>query len=93
MTIDNDIKSSINIQIQTMIFAKKLLLFICIELLSGLDDLVIGALDSEGRGFESRSSLETFQTISTPTPYLGLSLKWTGRRRLTDRQYKVYMYN
>ena len=39
------------------------------------------------RGFESRSGRDNFQTISTPSSYStcpGLSIKWTGRRLVTD---------
>ena len=38
-------------------------------------------------GFESRSGRDNFQTISTPSSYStcsGLSIKWTGRRLVTD---------
>ena len=39
------------------------------------------------RGFESRSGRDNFQTISAPSSYStcpGLSIKWTGRRLVTD---------
>ena len=39
------------------------------------------------RGFESRSGRDNFQTIITPNSYStcpGLSIKWTGRRLVTD---------
>ena len=39
------------------------------------------------RGFESRSGGVNFQTFSTPgsySTYPGLSIKWTGRRLVTD---------
>ena len=39
------------------------------------------------RGFESRSGRDNFQTIITPSSYStcpGLSIKWTGRRLVTD---------
>ena len=49
----------------------------------------VSALDFQAgyRGFESRSGRDNFQTISTPGSYLtcpGLSIKWTGRRLVTD---------
>ena len=56
---------------------------------SGLGGLVVSALDFQAgyRGFESRSRRDNFQTISTPSSYStcpGLSIKWTGRRLVTD---------
>ena len=55
----------------------------------GLGSLVVSALDFQAgyRGFESRSGRDNFQTISAPSSYStcpGLSLKWTGRRLVTD---------
>ena len=54
-----------------------------------LGGLVVSALDFQAgyRGFESRSGRDNFQTISTPSLYStcpGLSIKWTGRRLVTD---------
>ena len=51
--------------------------------------LVVSALDFQAgyRGFESRSGRDNFQTIITPSSYStcpGLSIKWTGRRLVTD---------
>ena len=50
---------------------------------------MVSALDFQAgyRGFESRSGRDNFQTISTPSSYStcpGLSIKWTGRRLVTD---------
>ena len=50
---------------------------------------MVSALDFQAgyRGFESRSGRDNFQTISTPSSYSTcpeLSIKWTGRRLLTD---------
>ena len=50
---------------------------------------MVSALDLHAgyRGFESRSGRDNFQTISTPCSYStcpGLSIKWTGRRLVTD---------
>ena len=47
------------------------------------------ALDFQAgyRWFESRSGRDNFQTISTPSyilDVLGLSIKWTGQRLVTD---------
>ena len=42
-------------------------------------------------GFESRSGRDNFQTIITPSSYStcpGLSIKWTGRRLVTDSSTK-----
>ena len=55
----------------------------------GLGGLVVSALDFQAgyRGFESRSGRDNFQTIFTPSSYStcpGLSIKWTGRRLVTD---------
>ena len=55
----------------------------------GLGGLVVSALDFQAgyRGFESRSGRDNFQTIITPSSYSmcpGLSIKWTGRRLVTD---------
>ena len=57
--------------------------------LCGLGGLVVSALDFLVGccGFESRSSRDNFQTISTPSLYLtcpGLSIKWTKRRLVAD---------
>ena len=54
-----------------------------------LGGLVVSALDFQAgyRGFESRSGRDNFQTISAPSSYStcpGLSIKWTGRRLVTD---------
>ena len=56
---------------------------------SRLGGLVVSALDFQAgyRGFESRSGRDNFQTIITPCSYStcpGLSIKWTGRRLVTD---------
>ena len=56
---------------------------------SGLGGLVVSALDFQAGycGFESRSGRDNFQTISAPSSYStcpGLSIKWTGRRLVTD---------
>ena len=50
---------------------------------------MVSALDFQAGylGFESRSGRDNFQTISTPSSYStcpGLSIKWTGRRLVTD---------
>ena len=50
---------------------------------------MVSAFDFQAgyRGFESRSGRDNFQTISTPSSYStcpGLSIKWTGRRLVTD---------
>ena len=50
---------------------------------------MVSALDFQAgyRGFESCSSQDNFQTSSTPSSYStcpGLSIKWTGRRLVTD---------
>ena len=50
---------------------------------------MVSALDFQAGylGFESRSGRDNFQTISAPSSYstcLGLSIKWTGRRLVTD---------
>ena len=50
---------------------------------------MVRALDFQAgyRGFESRSGRANFQTILTPSSYStcpGLSIKWTGRRLVTD---------
>ena len=55
----------------------------------GLGGLVVSALDFQAgyRRFESRSGRDNFQIISTPSSYStcpGLSIKWTGRRLVTD---------
>ena len=60
-----------------------------LSLKSRLGGLVVSALDFQAgyRGFESRSGRDNFQTISTPSSYStcpGLSIKWTGRRLVTD---------
>ena len=57
--------------------------------ISGLGGVVVSALDFQAgyRGFESRSGRDNFQTIITPSSYStcpGLSIKWTGRRLVTD---------
>ena len=54
-----------------------------------LGGLVVRAFDFQAgyRGFESRSGRDNFQTITTPSSYStcpGLSIKWTGRRLVTD---------
>ena len=54
---------------------------------------MVSALDFQAGylGFESRSGRDNFQTISTPcsySTYLGLSIKWTGRRLVTDSGIK-----
>ena len=51
--------------------------------------LVVSALDFQAgyRGFESRSGRDNFQTIITPSlcsKCPGLSIKWTGRRLVTN---------
>ena len=51
--------------------------------------IVVSALDFQTgyRGIESRSGRDNFQTIITPSSYStcpGLSIKWTGRRLVTD---------
>ena len=49
--------------------------------------VIIRDLHAGYRGFESRSGPDNFQTISTPSSYStcpGLSIKWTGRRLVTD---------
>ena len=56
---------------------------------NGLGSLVVSAPDFQAgyRGFEPRSGRDNFQTISTPSSYStcpGLSIKWTGRRLVTD---------
>ena len=56
---------------------------------SGLGSLVVSAFDFQAgyRGFESRSGRDNFQTINTPSSYSTcpwLSIKWTGRRLVTD---------
>ena len=58
----------------------------------GLVGLVVSALNFQAgyHGFESRSGQDNFQTISTPSSYStcpGLSIKWTGRRLMTDTKY------
>ena len=50
---------------------------------------MVSALDfqAEYRRFESSLGRDNFQTISTPSSYSacpGLSIKWTGRRLVTD---------
>ena len=60
-----------------------------LEASSGLDGLVVSALDFQAgyRGFEFRSGRDNFQSISTPSLYSTcpvLSIKWTGRRFVTD---------
>ena len=50
---------------------------------------MVSALDFEAgyRGFESRSVRDNIQTINTPSSFStcpGLSIKWTGRRLVTD---------
>ena len=50
---------------------------------------MVSALDFQAgyRGFESRSGRDNFLTIITPSSYStcpGLSIKWTGRRLVTD---------
>ena len=50
---------------------------------------MVRALDFQAgyRGFESRSGRDNFQTISTSSSYttcLGLSIKWTGWRLVTE---------
>ena len=50
---------------------------------------MVSALDFHAgyRGFESGWGRDNFQIISTPSSYLtcpGLSIKWTGRRLVTD---------
>ena len=50
---------------------------------------MVSALDFQAgyRGFDSHSGRDNFQTISTPSSYStcpGLSIKWTGRRLVTD---------
>ena len=57
--------------------------------LCGLGGLVVSALDFQAgyRGFEPRSGQDKFQTTSTPISYSmcsELSIKWTGRRLMTD---------
>ena len=64
---------------------------------SELGDLVVSALDFQVgyRGFEFRSGRDNFQTISTPTSYStcpGLSIKWTGRRLVTDSGSSEHKY-
>ena len=59
----------------------------------GLGYLVVSALDLQAgyRGFESRSGRDNFQTISRPSSYStcpGLSIKWTGRRLVTNSSTK-----
>ena len=59
----------------------------------GLGVLVVSALDFQAghREFESRTGQDKFQTTSTPSSYStchGLSIKWTGRRLVTDRGTK-----
>ena len=60
---------------------------------SGLGGLVVNALDFQvgSRGLESRSGRGNFQTICTSgtySTYPGLSIKWTGRRMVTDSGIK-----
>ena len=55
----------------------------------GLGGLVVSAFDFQAgyREFESRSGRGNFQTISTHSSYStfpGLSIKWTGRRLVTE---------
>ena len=55
----------------------------------GLCGLVVSAFDFQAgyRGFKLRSCRDNVQTISTPSSYLtcpGLTIKWTGRRLVTD---------
>ena len=50
---------------------------------------MVSALDFQAcyREFESRRSRDNFQTVSAPSSYStcpGLSIKWTGRRLVTD---------
>ena len=59
----------------------------------GLGGLVVSALDFQAgyRRFEFRSGRDNFQTIITPSSYStcpGLSIKWTGRRLVTDSGIK-----
>ena len=59
----------------------------------GLSGLVVSALNFQAgcRGFESRSGRDNFQTTSTPSSYStcpGFSIKWTGRRLVTDSGIK-----
>ena len=54
---------------------------------------MVSALDIQAgyRGFESRSGRDNFQTIITPSSHStcpGLSIKWTGRRLVTDSGIK-----
>ena len=54
---------------------------------------MVSALDVHAgyRGFESSSGRDNFQTISTLSSYStcpGLSIKWTGRRLVTDNGTK-----
>ena len=56
---------------------------------SRLGGLVVSALDFQAgyHGFESRSGRDNYQTISKPSSYSacpGLSIKWTGKRLVTD---------
>ena len=56
---------------------------------AALSGLVVSALDFHAgyRGFVSRSGLDNFQTITTPSSYSTcprLSIKWTGWRLVTD---------
>ena len=65
------------------------MLFLITVGVRGLGGLVVSALDFQAgyRGFESRSGRDNFQTISMPSSYStcpGLSIKWTGRRLVTD---------
>ena len=55
----------------------------------GLGGLMVSVLDFQAgyQGFKSRSGRDNFQTISTPSSYStcpGLSIKWPGRRLVTD---------
>ena len=60
-----------------------------IHAFGGLGGLVVSTLDFQAgyRGFEFRLGRDNFQTIIMPSSYSkcpGLSIKWTGRRLVTD---------
>ena len=60
-----------------------------VDVKTKVSGLGVSALDCQAgyRGFESRSGRDNFQTIITPSSYSTcpwLSIKWTGRRLVTD---------
>ena len=86
MPLANEIS---NIAYQYIVFMRYTNIVCLIPIQSRLSGLVVSTLDFQAgyRGFESHSGRDNFHTISIPSSYSTcpwLSIKWTGRRLVTD---------